>query len=125
MNLRPIFLTVSAVGLVPIALAYGLVPTLTIDYLFGLPVQNTNGAHIFRAVMGLYLALASYWLLGAWKTPLRQSALQCLVVFMFGLAGGRLLSLAVDGIPNGLLLAYLGLELGCGVVGLLLLNQPD
>jgi hypothetical protein len=48
-----------------------------------------------------------------------------LVVFMLGLAAGRLLSLVVDGVPHWLLLAYLALELGIGLVGLLLLKRQD
>jgi hypothetical protein len=125
MNLRQGFLVLTAIGLVPIALGYGLFPRQSLDYLFAVPVQTVNGAHIFRAVMGLYLALAAFWIIGAYKAHLRQAALLSLIVFMLGLAAGRLLSLVVDGTPHWLLLAYLVLELGMGVVGLQLLKRPD
>ena len=125
MNLRQGFLVLTAIGLVPIALGYGLVPQQSLDYLFAVPVQNVNGAHIFRAVMGLYLGLAGFWVVGAFQVRLRQAALLSLVVFMFGLAGGRLLSLAIDGMPHWLLLAYLVLELGMGAIGLQLLKRPE
>lgn len=125
MNMRQVFLVLAAVGLVPIALGYGLIPNKSLEYLFSVSVQNVNGAHIFRAVMGLYLALSVFWLLGAYQTHLRQAALYSLVVFMLGLAGGRVLSLAADGIPHWLLLVYLALELGFGVVGLQLLKRSD
>lgn len=125
MNLRQGFLVLTSIGLVPIALGYGVAPQQSLEYLFAVSVQNVNGTHIFRAVMGLYLGLAAFWVVGAYKAHLRQAALYSLVVFMLGLAAGRLLSLVVDGVPHWLLLAYLGLELGIGLVGLLLLKRHD
>lgn len=125
MNLRQGFLILTAIGLVPIALGYGVAPQQSLESQFAVSVQNVNGAHIFRAIMGLYLALATFWVVGAVKPHLRQAALYSLVVFMLGLAAGRLLSLVVDGVPNWLLLTYLALELFIGVVGMLLLRRPD
>ncbi len=112
-----------AVGLVPIALGYGLMPEKSMSYLFNISVSEVNLAHILRAVMGLYLALIIFWVLGAMKENLRQAALYSMVVFMLGLAGGRILSLIVDGVPHWLLLLYLGLELLFGVLGLLLVRK--
>jgi hypothetical protein len=125
MNIRQIFLLVTAIGLTPIALSYGLVPQKSLSYLFDVPVSNINGSHIFRAVMGLYLALLSFWIVGAFRVQLRQAALYSLVVFMLGLALGRVLSLVVDGMPSLLLIGYLGLELILGILGLILLKKSD
>lgn len=125
MNLRQLFLISTAIGLVPIALSYGLVPQQSLGELFGLQVDSVNGFHIFRAITGLYLALALFWVMGALRAGLRQAALLSLVVFMLGLAIGRVVSLLIDGLPNTLLLVYLLLELGIGVLGLLLLKRPD
>ena len=112
-----------AVGLIPIAFGYGLVPEKSMNYLFNISVTETNLAHILRAVMGLYLALVLFWVIGAFKIQYRQAALYSLVVFMFGLAAGRILSLILDGVPNWLLLVYLALELAFGILGLLLLSS--
>ena len=125
MNLRQSFLVLTAVGLIPIALGYGLVPSKSLDLLFAVAVQNVNGTHIFRAFMGLYLALAAFWIMGAYKAHLRQAALYSLVVFMLGLAAGRVLSLVADGLPHWLLMVYLALELGFGVIGIQLLKRTD
>ena len=73
--------------------------------------------------MGLYLALVLFWVIGAFKIQLRQAALYSLVVFMFGLAAGRILSIIVDGVPNWLLLVYLALELLFGILGLVLIKK--
>ena len=122
MNIRQIFLLVAAIGLFPIALSYGLVPQKSLSYLFDIDASTLNISHIFRAIMGLYLALIIFWVIGAFKVQLRQAALYSLIVFMFGLAGGRILSLVVDGIPHWLLVAYTVLELILGISGILLLK---
>ena len=116
MSKESIFLMVAAVGLMPIALAYGLVPATTVPVLYGVEIDSINLTHIFRAVMGLYLAMIVFWILGATRESLRFSALCSMVVFMGGLAVGRLLSLFFDGIPGTLLVIYLLLELGFALV---------
>jgi hypothetical protein len=123
MSVRQIFLLIAAVGLVPIALSYGVMPQVSLQYLFGLSVSETNVIHIFRAIMGLYLALSTFWILGAYKAHLRDAALYSLIVFMFGLAFGRILSIVIEGVPHWLLLVYLFLELGFGAVGVLLARR--
>ena len=125
MNIRQMFLLVVAIGLLPIALSYGLIPQKSLSYLFNITVSDPNSIHIFRAVMGLYLALIIFWLIGAFKVQVRQAALYSLIVFMFGLAAGRILSLIIDGMPHWLLAVYLVLELVFGVLGILLIKKSD
>jgi predicted membrane protein len=125
MNIRQIFLLIAAIGLTPIALSYGFMPQKSLHYLFDISVSDTNSIHIFRAVMSLYLALVLFWILGAFKTQLRQAALYSLVVFMLGLAAGRILSFVVDGVPHWLLGVYLVLEFFFGFLGILLIKKSD
>ena len=125
MNIRQKFLLVAAIGLLPIALSYGLMPQKSLSFLFDISVSDPNGIHIFRAVMGLYLALIMFWLIGVFIVKIRQAALYSLIVFMFGLAAGRILSLIIDGMPHWLLVVYLVLELGFGVLGILLIKKSD
>lgn len=122
-KLQKTLLLFVAMGLIPIALSYGLIPEKSLSYLFNISVSEINLIHIFRAVMGLYLALILFWLIGVFKIQLRQAALYSLVVFMFGLAAGRILSLIFDGVPNWLLLVYLALELSFGTLGLVLIKK--
>ena len=117
------FLIFCAAGLVPIALSYGAVPGASLDYLFGVAAESTNATHVFRAVMGLYLAMVVIWLVGAFNPTLTEKALFCCAVFMLGLAAGRVLSLILDGVPHWLLLVYLALELVLGVIAAHLLRQ--
>ena len=123
MTKESMFLLAAAVGLTPIALAYGLVPATTVPMLYGVEIDSINVTHIFRAVMGLYLAMVVFWILGATRESLRFPALCSVVVFMGGLAVGRLLSLFFDGIPGILLVIYLLLEVGFALVAFKLANS--
>lgn len=125
MNARQIYLLICAAGIVPIALSYGLLPQKSLAFLFGLEVPDPNGVHIFRAVMGLYLGLAVFWLAGYYRPAIRQAAIWSAVVFMLGLAGGRILSLLIDGPANGLLHLYLALEIVFGIAGVVMLTRSD
>ena len=117
MTKESIFLLLAAVGLTPIALSYGLVPQASLPYLFNIEVSNINSTHMFRAIMGLYLALVVFWIVGARWNSLTLPALWSLTVFMLGLAAGRAVSFVFDGMPHYLLTMYFILELGFGFVG--------
>ncbi|EIN6343181.1 hypothetical protein CGJ95_22915 [Vibrio parahaemolyticus] len=116
-------LLISSLGLTPIAFSYGVNPELSLNYLFGLEINNVNGNHIFRAVMCLYLFNLSFWLLGVFKKSYRQIALITLSIFMLGLAVGRLLSFFLDGQPHWLLILYFILEFSIGISALYLIKQ--
>ena len=73
--------------------------------------------------MGLYLALVGFWVAGARRASLTLPALWSLTVFMLGLAAGRAVSIAIDGMPHPLLTMYLVLELGFGSVGFYLATR--
>ena len=111
-----------SVGLTPIALSYGLMPKISLDFLFGISVSSMNLEHIMRAMMGLYLAMIILWIVGVVNSSYRNPALISMVVFMYGLAAGRLISLIIDGVPHWLLIAYLACELLFGTLALLLLR---
>ncbi|WP_210499200.1 DUF4345 domain-containing protein [Vibrio crassostreae] len=125
MNKEKIFLLLATAGLIPIALSYGFSPKASMALLFDIDVNNIESAHIFRAVMGLYLATAAYWVIGAFNNKHTKGALVNLVIFMLGLVAGRLLSIAIDGNPNGVLWLYVVLELGFGLAGVALLKKKN
>ena len=123
MNSKQIFLTVATIGLIPIALGYGVAPAQSVEFLFGFDGSSTNAQHIFRAVMGLYLAIGTFWFIGSRNEKFTDAAMYMNITFMFGLAAGRILSVLADGIPNALLTIYIALELGFGIVGCRLMQD--
>jgi hypothetical protein len=112
------FLIFCAVGLVPIALGYGAKPSASLHALFGINVDTTNLTHIMRAVVGLYLAMAVFWICGAFSRTMAGPALAACAVFMLGLAVGRILSFVLDGLPHWLLIVYAALEIGLGLIAI-------
>jgi hypothetical protein len=114
------FLIFCAVGLVPIALGYGAKPSVSLDALFNITVDTINLTHIMRAVMGLYLGMVVFWVLGALRPSMTGPALAACAVFMLGLAGGRILSFILDGLPHWLLIVYAVLEIVLGLIAVAL-----
>ncbi|MEL6452108.1 MAG: DUF4345 domain-containing protein [Pseudomonadota bacterium] len=100
-----------AIGLTPIALAYGAAPQASLPWLYRIDVSDVPTRHIFRAIMGLYLAMICLWAAGALRPAIRLPALWSLFVFTLGIGLGRALSLLLDGWPGPLLALYLPAEL--------------
>lgn len=111
-RIKNLHLIVSVIFIVPIALVYGVCPELTLSQVFGIKIDTINLTNIFRAMMGLYLGVSAVWIIGILKPKFWITATVTNIVFMGGLAAGRLVSLAVDGVPSiyfsvGLLLELL------------------
>jgi len=122
MNTQKKFLLAASIGLFPIALSYGVVPGQSLSALFEISVDTVNETQIFRAVMGLYLAFVAFWLVGVKNDKLTRPAIIGLIVFMFGLALGRSLSLVMDGPAHWLLTSYMVVEYAFAIVGIRLLS---
>lgn len=112
---RALLILVAAIVCV-IALLYGVDPQWFARTFLGQATApgaeslSVSTAHILRAVMGLYLALATFWLTCALTGRHKNVALLTIMVFAGGLLAGRLLSFAIDGMPDPLLMVYAGLE---------------
>jgi hypothetical protein len=97
---KNLHLTVSILIVIPIALAYGLYPQRILPLLFDFKVDGINLANIFRTIMGLYLGMSVIWIMGIIKSKLWITATITNIAFMGGLMLGRLISLALDGVPS-------------------------
>ena len=117
MNKKSFFLIFVASGVFLISLSYGIVPSKTLSYLYGIEVDSVNLSNIFRAVMGLYIGFVIFWIIGAFNKSLKIPALWSLIIFMLGLASGRFLSLIIDGVPHPLFIIWMLLEIIFGVLG--------
>ncbi|MEO1618218.1 MAG: DUF4345 domain-containing protein [Planctomycetota bacterium] len=115
---RRLFLLVMGLGLVPVALSYGVVPETSLPLLYGISDPELPTQHVFRAVMGLYLGMICFWLAGILQPNLRIAALWSVFVFVTGIASGRGLSLVLDGWPGPLLIFYLIAEIVLAVAAL-------
>ncbi|MEO1364597.1 MAG: DUF4345 domain-containing protein [Pseudomonadota bacterium] len=100
-----------AIVLAPIALSYGAAPQASLPWLYGIDASGVPTRNVFRAIMGLYLAMICLWVAGALRPAIRLPALWSLFVFTLGIALGRGISLLIDGWPGPLLFIYLPAEI--------------
>lgn len=91
-----IHLIISVVIVVPVSFLYGFNPSSEFD----IHLDTIDEHNAFKAIMGLYLGFSVLWILGVIKPNYLKLALVSNMIFMLGLGFGRLLSLAVDGIPT-------------------------
>lgn len=88
-------LSISALIVLPIAFIYGFQPNL----LFDVSINSIDEANIFKAVMGLYVGFALFWIFGIFDHQYWKVATISNFIFMLGLGFGRIISLFLDGIP--------------------------
>src|SRR5262245_11907524 len=125
MQLKTAFLIFSFAAVATFGLLYGVSPSWYAATFLGVTDLNPNFAHILRATMGLFLALAAFWLYAAFNDRYRDAALLTALVFAGGLAAGRILSLVADGQPAPVLLFYLAAELAVVLIGTWIFRHPD
>ena len=61
-----LYLLISAAGLVPIVLSYGLDPVHSLPWLLQVHPSGVNMIHLLGLLMGLYLGLVVLGVAGAW-----------------------------------------------------------
>jgi Domain of unknown function (DUF4345) len=125
MQLKMAYLIMASVAVAIIALLYGISPTWYASTFLGITSLNPNIAHILRAVTGLYLALAAFWLYSAFNDKYRNTAVLTTILFAGGLAAGRCASLILDGQPAPVLLLYGAMELAVVLIGYWVLKLPE
>jgi hypothetical protein len=75
-------------------------------------LATVNHLHLIRAALGgAFLGIAALFLLGLFRERMRAFALLSVAVLFAGFAFGRLVSIALDGVPAGMFLGILAFEL--------------
>jgi hypothetical protein len=123
-QIKKAFLIFAFVAVTIFGLLYGISPAWYAATFLHIADLNLNVAHILRAVAGLYLALAAFWLYAAFHDKYRDTALLTAILFAGGLAAGRCVSLILDGQPAPMLLSYGVAEVGVVVVGYWVYTRP-
>ena len=91
-------LGISAIIVFSVSIVYGGNPTQILPLFFDFQVTDLELKNIFRAIMGLYMGFAIYWVVGIMKPFYWKSATLSNVIFMGGLAFGRIVSTIFDGV---------------------------
>ena len=98
--MKNLHLIISIIIVIPVAIFYGSKP----DNFFEVSLNSTDELNIFKAIMGLYLGFATLWIYGIIKPDFWKAATISNMIFMLGLAFGRICSIPVDGIPTTIFL---------------------
>ena len=125
MNKESIFLILVGIGLIPLGITYGAHPLfslLPISFLDKVEINSVDHANIFSGIMGLYITMALFWILGAFNKSLTVPALWSLIIFMTGIGAGRAISLVTDGIPSNPYLLFLFCEVVFASIGLVFIK---
>ncbi|WP_310558227.1 DUF4345 domain-containing protein [Flavobacterium sp.] len=96
MILKNFHLSISVIIVIPIAIVYGFWTNLV----FNVNIDTVDEHNILKAIMGLYLGFATLWIIGIFKSTLWKTATISNIVFMLGLAFGRIVSLFIEGITS-------------------------
>ena len=126
MNKESLFLIFVAIGLIPLGITYGAHPSfnlLPISFLDDVEINSIDQANIFSGIMGLYITMAIFWILGAFNKSITIPALWSLVIFMSGIGVGRAISIIVDGMPSSPYLLFLLLEVIFALIGFMFIKS--
>ena len=117
--MKNLHLFISVLIVIPAALVYGFQPNL----LFDVNLDTIDEANILKAIMGLYLSFAVLWSLGILNPSLWKVATVSNIIFMLGIAFGRIISLFCDGFPSGVLVIGTIGEMILGFYGCYILQR--
>ena len=126
MKKESLFLILVAIGLIPLGITYGAHPSfnlLPISFLDEVEINSIDHANIFSGIMGLYVTMAIFWILGAFNKSLTIPALWSLVIFMTGIGVGRAISMITDGVPSNPYLLFLLLEVIFALIGFMFIKS--
>lgn len=91
--------------------------------LFPFEVAKPDQSNIFRALMGLYIGTSIFWITGIIKPQYWRAATLSNILFMGGLAIGRLVGIVMDGSPTTIFLVGLGGEIALAAWGAINLSR--
>ena len=94
-------------------MVYGFFP----NYFLDVTVNSLDEHSILKAIMGLYLAFASLWIVGIFKNEYWKIATVTNILFMLGLGFGRIVSIVFDGFPSTIFILGTFGELVLGFYG--------
>ena len=108
---KNLHLFISICIIVPVAIVYGLMPNGVTGEIYKSYLWTPDLANVFRAIMGLYIAMSVFWIIGIIRSRFWIAATLSNILFMMGLALGRIASIVLDGIPSTIFLIGLIVEI--------------
>ncbi|MGK0494835.1 MAG: hypothetical protein ACJAU2_001216 [Maribacter sp.] len=91
-------LVLSGIIVIIAGCVYGGHPSYLMPLILGFQVEALELKNMLRAVMGIYIGIGIFWLLGTYKAELWYAATWSNVLFMGGISFGRIISTLFDGV---------------------------
>lgn len=91
-------LLLSGIIVIIAGVVYGGHPSVLMPMILDYSVESLELKNMLRAVMGIYLGVGVFWLIGAFNQKFWYAATLCNVLFMGGVSFGRIISTLFDGI---------------------------
>ncbi|HAH55253.1 MAG TPA: DUF4345 domain-containing protein [Flavobacterium sp.] len=117
LKVKNMHLGLTSLTVIGVGLSYGISPNKVLPFFFDFKVESVDLNNVFRAIMGLYIGLAIYWLIGIFKPEHWWNATLISSIFMGGLAFGRIISILIDGIPSAPFSIGSALEISYMILG--------
>lgn len=95
---KNLHLRLSGIIVIIAGLVYGGYPSYLMPLIFDFEVQALDMKNILRAVMGIYVGIGVFWLIGTAKQEYWSAATLSNVLFMGGISLGRIISTLFDGV---------------------------
>jgi len=103
-NLNLLF---SGVIVIIAGFVYGGHPSYLMPLILDFQVETLELKNMLRAIMGIYVGIGIFWLMGAYNAKLWYAATVCIVLFMGGISFGRIISTLFDGVSSQFTLALI------------------
>jgi len=97
---KNLHLFLSGIIVISAGCVYGGHPSYLMPTVLGFEVNALELKNMLRAIMGIYIGIGAFWLLGAYRTKLWYAATVSNVLFMGGISFGRIVSTIFDGIST-------------------------
>lgn len=100
---------------------YGFAP----DFIFNIHNNESDLHNVLKAFSGLYLGFATLWIVGIYNDKFWNAATISNLIFMLGLAFGRIVSFVLDGFASPILIVGTFGELILGFYALYQYKKRD
>lgn len=91
-------LLLSGIIVIIAGFVYGGHPSYLMPLILDYEVEALELKNMLRAVMGIYMGIGIFWLIGAYRTKIWYAATLSNVLFMGGISFGRIVSTIFDGV---------------------------
>jgi hypothetical protein len=95
---KNLHLLLSGIIIILAGLVYGGYPAVLMPMILDFEVEALELKNMLRAIMGIYLGIGVFWLIGAFRIKFWYGATFINVLFMGGISLGRIISTLFDGV---------------------------